>query len=108
MRIGRFQVRLCGRRDDDPYWDAFVNAEPADPNNVVAVGVRGLSDGSVYAIRTDVHSPEVMSQHVKDLALFLGADRCGVVDLQLSSPATLPILGEERQSEEYPFAVVCV
>jgi hypothetical protein len=54
-----------------------------------------LVDGTVYAVKADVHSPEVMSRHVQELALFLGADRCAIA--ALSAP-------EHR----LPFAIVCV
>ena len=95
-------------REDDPYWDAFISAPPVDPNNVIAGGIRGLPEGTVYPIKTDVHSPEIMSRHVKELALFLGADRCGIAALGPSPPAPLPRLGEGKEAEEYPFAIVCV
>jgi hypothetical protein len=72
----------------------FLNAPPADPNNQVATGVRGLPDGTVYPVKSDVHSPEVMSRHVKELALFLGVDRCGVA--KLSQPERV-----------FAFAIVC-
>jgi hypothetical protein len=79
----------------DPLWDRFLNAAPVDPNNLVATGVRKLPDGTVYAVKTEVHSPEVMSRHIGELALFLGADRCGIARLTESEG-------------DYPFAVVCV
>jgi hypothetical protein len=81
--------------NSDALWDRFLNAAPVDPNNLVATGVQTLPDGTVFPVKSDVHSPEVMSRHVRELALFLGADRCGIARLT-------------QAVDDYPFAVVCV
>jgi hypothetical protein len=64
---------------DDPYWDTFIHRAPADPNNVISHAFKQVQPGGVNPVRTEVHSPNVMSSHVKDLAKFYGADLVGVV-----------------------------
>jgi hypothetical protein len=81
-------------RRRDPYWDAYVNRPPADPSNLVPPHVRNAPEGAVYPIKSDVHTPEVMSQHIQDLGRFFGAALIGVAPLGLN------------ESNDYPFAVV--
>jgi len=52
------------------------------------------AEGSVFPVKSDVHSPDVMSSHIKQLARFFGADLTGI--------ARLP------KGSEYPFGIVCV
>jgi len=66
---------------DDPYWDAFINRPPYDPNNVIPHAFKQVQPGGVNPVRTEVHSPNVMAQHVKELAHFYGAQRVGIVAL---------------------------
>jgi hypothetical protein len=66
---------------DDPYWDAFINRAPYDPNNVIPYAFKQVEPGGVNPVRTEVHSPNVMSSHVKELAKFYGAERVGIVAL---------------------------
>lgn len=63
---------------DDPYWDAFIRRAPSDPNNVIAHAFKQVQPGGVNPVKTEVHSPNVMSQHVKELARFYGADLVGI------------------------------
>ena len=90
-------MRLPWRRgrapDDDPYWDAFINRPPADPNNLIPHAFRAVKEGGVNPARTEVHSPNVMTRHVKELGRFYGADRVGIV---------------ERPGLDPPFAIVCL
>jgi len=78
--------------EDDPYWDAFIHRPPADPNNLITHSFKQVKPGGVNPVKTEVHSPNVMSSHVKDLAKFYGAELVGIVAL---SPASR-------------FAIVCV
>jgi hypothetical protein len=64
---------------DDPYWDAFIHRPPADANNSIPHAFKQVQPGGVNPVRTEVHSPNVMSEHVKELARFYGADLVGVV-----------------------------
>lgn len=66
---------------DDPYWENFINRPPADLNNLIPHGFKQVQPGGVNPVRTEVHSPNVMSSHVKELALFYGADLVGIVAL---------------------------
>ena len=81
------------REPDDPYWDFFLNAAPADDRNSVATALRNAPEGVVNPVKDDIHTPEVMSRHVKELSRFLGADLVGVARTDLP---------------EYPFAVLCL
>lgn len=66
---------------NDPYWDAFINRPPADPNNVIPYAFKQVKPGGVNPVKTEVHSPNVMASHVKDLARFYGADLVGIVQI---------------------------
>jgi hypothetical protein len=88
----RWRKRVAVRRDD-PYWDAFMYTPPADPNNVISHAFRDVEDGDTNPVRTEVHSPNVMSRHIKELGKFYGADLVGIAQLQ-AQPET-------------PFAIVC-
>lgn len=67
---------------DDPYWEAFINRPPADLNNLIPHGFKQVKPGGVNPVKTEIHSPNVMSSHVKDLARFYGADLVGIVQLE--------------------------
>jgi hypothetical protein len=66
---------------DDPYWEAFIKRPPADPNNLIPHGFKQVLPGGVNPVKTEVHSPNVMSSHVKELARFYGADLVGIVQV---------------------------
>src|SRR5260370_7945626 len=74
---------------DDPYWDAFINRRPADPNNLVMHSFKQVEPGGVNPVKTEVHSPNVMSEHVKELAQFYGADLVGIVQLDPSGRSAI-------------------
>jgi len=67
--------------DRDPYWDAFINTPPADPNNVIPHAFSQVRDGETNPVRAEVHSPNVLSSHIKELGRFYGADLIGIVGL---------------------------
>ena len=77
----------------DPYWDVFINRPPSDPDNQVNNTLRAWPEGSVFPVKKDVHSPDIMSGHIKELARFFGADLTGIVRLP--------------QGSDYPFGIVC-
>lgn len=81
---------------DDPYWDFFINTPPADLANSVAEMIRQAPEGNVFPVKADLHTPEITSNHVKELARYLGADLVGIAGLESAG-----------QSGGYPFAVVC-
>lgn len=100
MRLGPLTLRWpSSERGEDPYWETFVSKAPADPNSRVAEAIHRHPEGTVYPVKTDVHTPAVMSQHIKELAHFLGADLCGIA--ALGGP------GPEAGANPYPFAIVC-
>jgi hypothetical protein len=78
-------------KDDDPYWDAFVNRPPADPNNLLPHAFKQVPEGGVNPVRTEVHSPNIMASHVKELGRFYGADLVGII---------------ERVGADPPFAII--
>jgi hypothetical protein len=98
MRIGPLTIPGTGaEKVDDPYWDGFINRAPADRANVVSMAMADLDEGTVNPTRSEVHSPNVMAGHVRDLGRFLGVDRVGIVEL--AKPAS----GDVRS-----FGIVCV
>jgi hypothetical protein len=86
-------VKLPSFRQKDPYWDFFINHPPSRPENQVNNAIRAWPEGSIFPVKKDVHSPDIMSSHIKELARFLGAELTGIVRL---SPGS-----------EYPFGIVC-
>jgi len=83
-----------GKSEDDPYWERFLKTVPYDKRNAMTEMLRQAPEGVVAPVKSELHSPEITSTHIKELALYVGSDLTGVV--------RLPAGGE------YPFAVVCV
>ena len=101
LRLGSLRLPWSRKtsHDDDPYWDFFINTPPADLANYVAEMIRKAPGGNIFPTKTDLHTPEITSSHVKELARYLGADLVGITRLAArDGPETLG----------YPFAVVCV
>lgn len=101
-RLGPLRLPWPGaasENDDDPYWDFFINQPAGDPRNLVTEIIRRAPEGAVNPALADLHSPEVTSSHIKELARFLGADLVGIARL-----------GPQEADNDggYPFAVVCV
>jgi hypothetical protein len=78
---------------NDPYWDFFLNAPPADAANSVVDIIRRAPEGNVFPTRAELHTPEITARHVKEMARYLGADLVGIA-------AADP-------EDTLPFAVVC-
>ena len=83
---------------DDPYWDSFIHGPVHDPRNLLSEAINKTTGGAVNPVRADIHSPEITAGHIKELAQFLGAEQCGIVNLQDQRGA---------DGEEYPFGIVC-
>lgn len=79
----------------DPYWDFFINTAPADLANSVTELIRRSPEGNVFPTKADIHTPEITSSHVKELARYLRADLAGIARLN------------SNDGDGYPFAVVC-
>jgi len=98
LRLGPLRIPWLGSEPKDPYWDAFVNRPVSDPRNLTQEALRSPG-GAVNPTRADLHSPEITTDHLKQLARFLGAELVGVVRLKGEQ--------EEAAPDDYPFVVVC-
>jgi hypothetical protein len=83
---------------DDPFWDFFINTAPADLTNTVTEMIRNAPEGNVFPSKTELHTPEITSSHVKGMAEYFGAELVGIVKLNEDKTAA---------GESYPFAVIC-
>src|SRR5947209_3999316 len=100
VRLGPLRIPWPGSEPKDPYWDTFVNRPVSDPRNLTQEALRSPG-GAVNPTRADLHSPEITTDHLKQLARFLGAEQVGVVHLKGAEAPT------EAGSGAYPFVVVC-
>jgi len=93
-------IRLPGRSGsgDDPFWDAFVNRPPADILNTIPEIVAKAPEGSIFPTQSELHSPNVTSSHVKELATYLGRALTGIADLTKQAP---------ELAHGYPYGIVC-
>ncbi len=100
VRLGPLQIPWPRKlsHDDDPYWDFFINTPPKDLDNRVTEMIRKAPAGNVFPTKTDLHTPEITSSHMKELARYLGADLVGIAGLASNNNA---------EPAGYPFAVVC-
>lgn len=128
LRLGPFKLPWLRRdsRESDPYWEFFINTPPADLANTVTELIRNAPPGNVFPTKADIHTPEITSSHVKEMARYFGVDLAGIA--RLPSPLPLPRAGEGKAKanklasesalplgegkgegdEQFPFAVVCV
>jgi hypothetical protein len=94
LRLGPLRIPWPGKAHaDDPYWDHFIHAAPADMANSVVQMIRNAPDGNLFPVKADLHTPEISSSHVKELALYCGADLVGIAAL-------------ENDPDGYPFGIV--
>ena len=92
----RFPWSKKHSREHDPYWDFFINHPPADLANTVTEMIRNAPEGNVFPAKSELHTPEITSSHLKGMAEYFGAELVGVVKLEPS-----------ENSIGYPFAVIC-
>jgi len=71
---------------------------PADLANTVTEMIRKAPEGNVFPTKTELHTPEITSSHVKGMAEYFGAELVGIAKL---APE------DARGGEFYPFAVIC-
>ncbi|MBM4263931.1 MAG: hypothetical protein FJ145_21240 [Deltaproteobacteria bacterium] len=83
---------------DDPYWDFFVNTQPADMTNTVIELIRKAPPGNVFPTKTELHTPAITASHVKGMALYFGSERTGILALGDGAP---------DNAEKFPFAILC-
>jgi hypothetical protein len=88
----------------DPYEDFYLNAAPKDPRNLILTRLRGAPDGSVFAVKAETHTPEVMADHVRQLGAFFGVD---AVDIVSTKGLGLAVNGSDG-AQTLPFAVFCL
>ena len=103
MRLGPFKIpwRDKDSHKDDPYWDFFVNTPPADLANAVTEMIRAAPEGNVFPTKAELHTPEITSSHVKELARYLGTDLVGIARLDTTAQS------KDHGENQYPFAVIC-
>jgi hypothetical protein len=104
LRLGPLKIPWPGKgsRGDDPYWDFFIKTPPTDLTNMVTEMIRRAPEGNVFPTKAELHSPEITTAHVKELARYLGTDLVGIARLNSRG---IPSSGEA--DDQYPFAVVC-
>jgi hypothetical protein len=100
LRLGPLRIPWPGSEPKDPYWDVFINRPVGDSRNLTQEALRSPG-GAVNPTRADLHSPEITTDHLKQLARFLGAELVGVVGLKGGQD------GEVAAPDGYPFVVVC-
>jgi hypothetical protein len=110
LRLGPIKIPWLGKdsREDDPYWDFFINTPPADLANTVTEMIRSAPEGNVFPTKAELHTPDITSSHVKELARYLGTDLVGIARLT-TAPASINRGGDGKGegNEHYPFAVIC-
>ena len=83
---------------DDPYWDFFINTPPADLVNSVPELIRGAPEGNIFPTKKELHTPDITSTHVKEMARYIGADLVGIATVSAK---------EATGDAPCPFAVIC-
>jgi len=99
LRLGPITLPFGGKdHANDPYWDYYINHAPHDQANTVNDMLLKAPEGVIFPTRADLHTPEITSDHLRQLAEYLGADLFGIVRLESTDNA---------DGEDYPYAVVC-
>lgn len=83
---------------DDPFWEFFVNTPPADLTNTVTELIRNAPAGNIFPTKTELHTPEITSSHVKGMAQYFGAEMIGIAKLDSNAVAN---------DESFSFAILC-
>jgi hypothetical protein len=94
-------LKLPWRRsgsDDDPFWEAFINRPPADLRNSIPEIIGKAAEGNIFPTQSELHSPNVTSSHVKELATYLARGLTGIADLTKQDP---------ELAHDYPYGIVC-
>lgn len=91
------------RKPADPYEDFYLHSAAVDPRNQIDSRIRQAPEGSVFAVKADTHTPEIMSDHVKELGRFFEADL-----VHIASTAGFDFGAELDATTELPYAVFCL
>jgi hypothetical protein len=95
----------ASRREEQELWDNFVQRVPHDPLAIVTPRLKEAPEGRVNPVVSEVHSPEVMAEHLQVLGRSLGADL--VMALPLDDTANDKLqeaFGTDLRA--YPYGVV--
>ena len=98
------------RQRPDPYEAFYLNAAPADPRNLIVNRIRQAPDGSVFAVKAETHTPEIMASHVKELGRFFGADLVHITGTEGLGidPGGSEAVEDGNAGANLPFAVFCL
>jgi hypothetical protein len=98
------------RPQKDPYEEFYLNATPKDPRNRIDERIRGAPDGSVFAVKAETHTPEVMADHVRQLGKFFGVDAVHIVRTEGLGIESAASAGDRAAGEEkaLPYAIFCL
>jgi hypothetical protein len=112
LRLGPLKLPWLTKdsHKDDPYWDFFIKTPAADLANTVTEMIRNAPEGNVFPAKTELHTPEITSSHVKGMAQYFGAELVGITKLPLNENLfPLPVGGEGKGEGDaaYPFAIIC-
>ena len=83
--------------DDDPYRDFFLNMPSVHLINTVTELIRNAPAGNIFPTPADIHTPEITTQHVQDLARYCGAALVGIARLETNNT---------NDPDGYPFTVL--
>lgn len=114
LRLGPIRLPWPGKnsRADDPFWDFFINTPAADLANTVTDLIRNAPEGNVFPTKADIHTPEITSSHVKEMARYFGADLVGIAKLNSADGFSHARLDAEENkaqtAQDYSFAVICL
>src|SRR5262249_335200 len=98
--------RVCGalqaplrwlRRQNDPYWDDFINRPPHDVRNMITEIVAQAPEGNVFPTQAELHSRNVIAKHANELTRYLGGQCVGIADHGQQTPEI---------ARGYPYALV--
>jgi hypothetical protein len=95
LKLGPLTLPFGGgdSHKDDPYWDFFINTPPADLENSAVAMMDRAPEGNIFPTKSELHTPEITSSHVKELGIYLGADIMAVARLT-------------SEEHDYPFGII--
>ena len=109
MKLGGARSLWPWRNKAEDAYERFYRESPAaDARNLIVNRIREAPEGSVFAVKSDTHTPAVMSAHIKELGRFFRADLVRIVELAgLSAGAAAAAGPDGKEWRDLPYAVVC-